>query len=397
MKVLCLSFWSPPVVRPQAILLGKMIPEWIKQDIEPVLVTYDTNLKWDIDLPIYFVPQLKLNKYFNKFVPKFIKSYFINFYYARVISIVKKVIEKHKPDIMFSFANPQDSNIVGMMIKEKISIPFVSHFSDPWVDNPYKFSEIKRPSQKDVDLEKNVIDKSDFVIFVNNQLRHLVMKKYPGNWLQKTAVIPHCFNEQDYPEVLNCKAKKFVFSHVGAFYKERNLELFFQALHKLFKNEPKSINLVELVLVGAINDYAGYNIENINKMLIKYDLDKITKIIPPVSYFESLRFMKMSDCLVVVDADFPNSPFLPSKVIDYVGSRNLILGITPDDSPTAEVLDKLGFYHFNYSQIDNLVEHLRNLIFNDKCVSNNIFLDEFNVRNTTANLIKIFHNVSYKK
>ena len=47
-KPLCLSFRTPPTVRPQAILIGKMIPEWMAQCLEPVIITYESNGDWDI-------------------------------------------------------------------------------------------------------------------------------------------------------------------------------------------------------------------------------------------------------------------------------------------------------------------------------------------------------------
>jgi len=55
LKVLCLSFHTPPALRPQAILIGKMIPEWIKQKVSPAIATYKTEQKWDINAPMHFV------------------------------------------------------------------------------------------------------------------------------------------------------------------------------------------------------------------------------------------------------------------------------------------------------------------------------------------------------
>ena len=66
LKVLCLSFRTPPQVRPQAILIGKMIPEWVRQGVKPIIITYREKEKWQIDLPIYKVDKFQLNRYLRR-------------------------------------------------------------------------------------------------------------------------------------------------------------------------------------------------------------------------------------------------------------------------------------------------------------------------------------------
>ncbi|MBU4375843.1 hypothetical protein KKH38_05055, partial [Patescibacteria group bacterium] len=65
LKILCLSFRTPPAVRPQAILIGKMIPEWIKQGVSPVIITYESGGKWDINAPVYTIPQFNISRLCN--------------------------------------------------------------------------------------------------------------------------------------------------------------------------------------------------------------------------------------------------------------------------------------------------------------------------------------------
>jgi hypothetical protein len=51
--------------------------------------------------------------------------------------------------------------------------------------------------------------------------------------------------------------------------------------------------------------------------------------------------MVASDALLVVDAPGAHSLFLPSKVVDYLGARRPIFGITPE-GPTARILTAFG-------------------------------------------------------
>ena len=81
-KPLCLSFRTPPAVRPQSILIGKMIPEWINQGLKPVVINYDSNGDWDIDLPLYSLAQFRVNRYVNKLLP--IKHFLEDRYYKKI-------------------------------------------------------------------------------------------------------------------------------------------------------------------------------------------------------------------------------------------------------------------------------------------------------------------------
>ncbi len=386
-KPLCLSFWVPPVVRPQAILIGKMIPEWIKQGTTPTIVSYAGDTAWDIAATKYSIDQWKINKYVARLpiVPKILK----NKYSERIFRRLCAVVKKEKPDLIFSFANPQDSNIFGARLKKHFGIPFISHFSDPWADNPYSnWSNHKRAEI--IKLERFIIEQSDRVVFTNIELRDLVLQKFPASWKNKTVVIPHCFDEKEYPARVK-NNEPFIFSHIGALYGKRTPEFLFLALQELLKNSPKLRGTFCLKLVGAANSYAGYTEARIKEMAKKYGLADLTSIIPPVSYTESLRYMKQSDCLIVIDADIENSPFLPSKVVDYAGSKTAILGITPSNSPTDTFLKELGQKCFNYKEKNTLITYLRKLIqtktgpaYNEK------FRANYSVEATSAKLLQLF-------
>jgi hypothetical protein len=129
-------------------------------------------------------------------------------------------------------------------------------------------------------------------------------------------------------------------------------------------------------------------------MIEKYGIQEIVNTTPPVPYKESLALMKQADFLVVIDANFKNSPFLPSKVVDYAGTGRPVVGITPNDSPTAKILKKLGSKSFNYDQEKELADYLKKLIAGE--VQAEINSDEagkFDVKETTAKLIGIFEKI----
>lgn len=398
-KPLCLSFRTPPVVRPQSILIGKMIRQWQHQDLQPAIINYDSNGHWDIGLPITSIPQFSPsrhinNRYINKVFP--IKYFFEDIYFQRIFKRALRVIQDYLPNVIFSFSNPYASNILGAMLSKKLGIPFISHFSDPWYDDPYQtFTSLEK--KMILKREKFIIQHSHKVIFCNPVAKNLIMKKYPANWLAKAEVIPHCFDPSDYPATVEKDKDKFVISHIGAFYQERNPQPLFAAVHQVLSTHPELSTKLRLNLIGGAGNYTGYKLDDLKKIIHTYNLTRIAQIIPPISYEESLRYMKLSDCLVVIDANYENSPFFTSKVVDYAGSGSNIIGITPANSPTVEFLAKLGHKSFNYDQVDELANYLTKLITGEtKPQVDQKYLEEFNVANTTKKLIRLFNQVLTK-
>ncbi len=359
-----MSFWTPPILRPRAIMIGKIVKEMVRQKIEPIIVTFDTCGKWDIDLPIYTISPFysKKNILFKVPLIKNIQTNLREFlYYKQILRQVEKIIKKHKINVVFSFSNPQSSNILGAKIRKKLKIPFISYFSDPWSDNPYnKFSFLQNLKTKF--LEKFVIRWSDKIGFTNNEALSLVMKKYPYRWQSKAVVIPHCFDSNDYPKKTELENTKFTISHTGAFYKKRTPEALFMAVRKMRDIEPLTLSKIKITLVGGTLGYTDYTENNLKELVKKYQLENVVETLPPVSYGESLKTMSNSDLLVVIDADLEKSPFLPSKVVDYAGSGTNIIGITPKGSPTTKFLQNAGFISFDYSEINKLESFLRETV-----------------------------------
>ena len=380
-KILCLSFWVPPIVRPQSILIGKMIPEWIRQGLEPIIVSYNCCGKWDIDVEIHTVPRLKTNR-LQKF---FANNYRRKRYFEKVYSKCKKIIEDQNIEFVFSFSNPIESNIIGAMLSERLGVKFVSHFSDPWYDNPYADNK----NDSILKEETFIIENSERVVFTNAVQRDLVMKKFPEEWHEKAEIIPHCFDPKLYPGKTSGN-DAFTFSYIGAFYKIRNPEIILKAISNILDAKANTVPL-KVKLVGAVNEYAGYSAATIKKMLNLYKLEDIVELIDSVGYIESLKYMSESDCLISIDANFENSPFLPSKLADYAGSGKSIVAISPSGSPSEFFVNSLGCQSFTYEREADLTDYLIKLINNKQAAKiNKKEKQKFSVENTTKKPITNF-------
>ncbi|MBF0142453.1 MAG: glycosyltransferase [Magnetococcales bacterium] len=344
LRVLCLGFWAPPTERPQAILLGKILPEWLRQGLRPMLLTYAGQGEWSPGAPVRTLPRRRRSRW-AKILPP-LAHWEERRYRRSLFDLAREAVETHRPEVVFAFANPQESNLLGAELKERLGIPFVSHFSDPFVDCPLKNLQGRRRRLAMAE-EAFIVERSDRIVFVNDALKRLVMAKYPASLAHRAVVVPHCFDPALYlPEATNPAAGRtgtpFVLSHIGAFYRQRHPGAVFAALATLKSRIPDLGERLRLTLIGGTNPYAGFAEADLAALIDRHGLGDCVRCLPSMPYRESLWAMGEADALLLLDAEVPDSPFLPSKLIDYLGSGRPLLALADPDSPSGRLVREVG-------------------------------------------------------
>lgn len=102
------------------------------------------------------------------------------------------------PDVMVTFGEPMSDHLVGLRLKTELGIPWIAHFSDPWVDNSFRRYEFLAQFVNSR-LESRVIAAADRLIFTSEETRDLVMRKYPEQWRVKAEILPHSFDFSAFP------------------------------------------------------------------------------------------------------------------------------------------------------------------------------------------------------
>lgn len=260
---------------------------------------------------------------------------------------------KLSPDVLLTFGEPMSDHLLGLSVSKQLGCPWVAHFSDPWVDNPFRaytpLSNLR--NRRD---ERRVIEQADGVIFTSPETLDLVMKKYPSAWRNKCHVLPHAFEAEHYPQAAPPDGP-LVLRYLGNFYGHRSPEPLFRALQLLQQLEPDLLAGVRVEIVGSMPKRMLWG------SVFSSLPDGLVSFVPTVPYSKSLRLMSEADLLLVIDGPDDLSVFLPSKLIDYVGAGKPIFGIVPPGA-SARVLDALGGYHADPRNPQQIAEQLRQAI-----------------------------------
>jgi len=360
LRVFVASWFFPPVTTAEGIVTFKLL----KHSSFEYDVCSSKNDKWSYKNESNFT-----SKNINSYI---IKTDSLEEWIEEAVKVFIENNEKKKYDIIMTRIFPPESHVVGLRIKKKYpDVRWIASFGDPLAINPYElktyvadrfrnrfgrllmkhpqkliplFSKITPFSGLKIlanmqRLHNSVIKNADYYIFPSvDQCKYMMGRTYNKN-KSKYLIIPHSFDKSMYPENINTQADNFVFTYIGHADNYRNPSGFIHALKLLKGLNPEILKKIKLKLVG---NYPFW----IKDMVFAFFLYDNVEFYKPVDYHNSLRYMKEADCLIHIDAFFDFIPqgsiFLASKIIDYIGTRKPILGLTTNNSTAGKLLEDYG-------------------------------------------------------
>ena len=403
MKIFVVSWFYVPVTTSEALVTYKLLAN---SENEYVVCSAKSN-KWsyqtDSKLESKNIKQYVFDTdNFDEFVEKSFDKY-------------KELSATEKFDAIMTRSLPPESQLVGLKIKEiDKNIPWIVSLGDPIANNPYEtkpyFLEnkykiirnlymnaphfflnkvcplIKREPFKKMSflnkLERKVIDMADIVISPTmTQCEYMMCDENICN--QKALVVPHSYDRSLYSVELPEKNDKFTFTFIGHSDDLRSVAPIVEALKILKELNPEILDKIKVRLIGNIPS-------KVKDAAYVYFLQDIISIEKPCDYFESLKIMESSDCLIHVDAFFNilknGSIFFAAKIADYMGSGKRILGLTSPESPAGKIITKYGGICCSLNPYDiakNMVS-----IVNSKAKINQNFAENFDAKNVAKEFDK---------
>ncbi len=254
---------------------------------------------------------------------------------GRATAAAEALLASDRFDGMVTFAQPWSSHVVGLNIRKSRRIPWVAHFSDPWVDSVY-WSGSAAQRDTAVKMEHEVIRQAEGVVFVTEQASRLVMRKFPAEWYGKVGVVPHGFERSAARPAVPRVPGPLRLIYTGRFYEGlRAPDATLRALAAMHAQQSLQGRL-ELTFVGPF-------MEGIARMSRSLGLDGVVRFHERVPPAEAHAMASSADVLVIIDAPATGaSPFLPSKLVDYLPLAKPMLGVTPLDGASASLLRRLG-------------------------------------------------------
>ncbi len=344
LKILFLTYAYPPQKYPRSIQISHLV-QYLHKEFSLKVITSSTEDAGDQSL-LSFTPfdnvQYAENSKITRFIEKskghiIKKSILPDFQYFWHLDLYKKtslIIDEFGADVIVTFGQPMSTHIAGLKLKKQYPhLRWMAHFSDPWVDNAFNDQNTWVRFVNKC-YQNAVFDMADKLIFTSEETVDLVTKSYSSLIRSKALYLPHSFNESLYPaqESVSNAASLLTIRYMGNFYGNRQPDCLFEALKNLQKSDLENLR-IELV---------GSATTDIGDRMKEHGLEETVFVRSSISYLGSLALMQDADLLLIIDAPAKLSPFLPSKLVDYIGANKPIFGITPPGT-SQKLIEEMGF------------------------------------------------------
>ena len=426
-KILIISYYWPPAGGPGVqrwLKFAKYLPEF---NISPVLFVpenanypiNDNSLKSEVSkdleiikLPIFelsnFFPSLKslnsirsgnISKNKNQSILQkvvfFIRgNFFIPdmkiFWKRNSVNFLKNYLSENNIETIITTGPPHSIHLIGLELKRKLNINWISDFRDPWVNLNYlnRFHLLPFVKEYHKKLRDKVINNSDAVIVTSKRLKDL--------YSEINSSIFQVTNGYDYNKPVIKLDKKFSISHVGSLYNERNPEFLWDIIDELSENLQGFKKDLQINLIGNNNKKIKQNLSKrvFNDCVVFFDY---------VEHKKAIEFMCSSQVLLMLEVDDDESSYaIPGKLFDYLNSNRPIISIGPEQSEVREILsntDSGKFFEYkDYNSLKLYIEKLyENYVNNLSSSNNNYNIDNYNRKNLTSKLVEVINKIVLKK
>ena len=321
----------------------------------------------------------------NLFIPDARK-----FWIKPSVRFLIKYIKENPVNAIVSTGPPHSMHLIGLRIKERLNIPWLADFRDPWTDIDY-YKDLKISAfadHKHKKLELKTIKGCSAMVVVSNEMK----MNYEKMGATNVHIITNGFDPDDLFVDAVMGYTKFSISHIGTLPPAFNLKGLWKVLSDLCEIVPEFRNNLEIKLVGKVDSAVIEDLEqtNLNKYLTRIDYVDHNKV--------ALLMMQSATLLLVINKDSPNSKgILTGKFFEYLASRRPILAIGPTDGDLARILDdsESGYIAKNdvINGIKDIVLSLYNRYLNNTLTISPKEIVKYTRKNLTADLSAVLDRI----
>lgn len=244
-------------------------------------------------------------------------------------------IDKENVEIIFSTSPPPTSHLIGYLLKKITKKIWVADFRDPWIGFQYESVPTLLHQKLKQSLEKLIAENADAIITINPQMSQRVR----GLDLHTLRVetITNGYDQEDFKSASARKDKIFTILYSGTFSLDHYPAPFFMALHNLLEKKTIDFEKIRLLHCGL-----GLSLD-LEKLVEQYKLRKIFLPLGYLSHSQTIEKLQEADLLLLVTAPHAQAEFVTtSKLFEYLAARKPILGIVPQESGAAQIVQSTG-------------------------------------------------------
>ncbi|MEK6616900.1 MAG: glycosyltransferase family 4 protein [Bacteroidota bacterium] len=246
------------------------------------------------------------------------------------VEFLSEYLMKNPVDAMVSTGPPHSMHLIALGLKNKINIPWLVDFRDPWTNIDFydKLMLTKSSDEKHKQLEKKVLRNADAVVAIGWNMAEDFKKIVD----RKIEIITNGYDEDDFPKKEITLDEKFSISHIGAMNADRNPKILWAALSELLSENAELKNDLKIHFVGK-TDFSVFN------DLGKYNLTPFVVKTNYLPHNKITEVMQSSQLLLLAINNTPNSAgVISGKLFEYLAAKRPILAIGLENGDAARII-----------------------------------------------------------
>ncbi|TCK69374.1 hypothetical protein DFQ05_0895 [Winogradskyella wandonensis] len=299
------------------------------------------------------------------------------------VDFLSDYIATHNIETIITTGPPHSLHLIGLKLKEKLSVNWLADFRDPWTTIGYHKSLklLKSSKLKHEKLELDVLNNADRILVTSNHTKN----EFQSKTKTPISVITNGYDTNSI--MINEKDKAFTISHIGSLLSNRNPKILWEVFSELITENEVFKQNFRLNLVGVVSDVI------INSIKF-YGLEDYTKLVGYVSHNEAIRYQKKSQLLLLIEIDSEDTKaIIPGKLFEYMISETPILAIGPRDSDVEQIITSTNsgsyFRYTDKSELKKQVLYYFEAYLEGNLKSNPIGLQKYSRKALTKTLSEL--------
>ena len=288
--------------------------------------------------------------------------------------------------IIVSNGPPHSAHLIALRIKQKLNIPWLADFRDPWTNIDF-YDKLKLTSwanRTHKRLENEVLCKADKIVTVSRNWA----KDFEKLGAKNIEVITNGFDNEDFNFSDEKISEYFLLTHIGSLNKDRNPKFLWKVLKEICEENPQFKNDLKIKFIGK-TDFSVF--EYLKKINLMFCVEKDNYL----PHHKVLQQSVKSTILLLLLNNTPNVlGIIPGKIFEYLAARRPILCIGTTNGDSAKIIKESNsgvVIDFNQkSELKNQLKLYYNLYQTGKLSVQSTNIQKFSRKELTRKMSVIF-------
>lgn len=270
--------------------------------------------------------------------------YQTSFYSRWVEDAIREAVRLHcarKFDIVYSRSLPMIGHVVGFWCAKIFGVPWIANINDPWEFHFVPGLSYPKTSRLNEAAYlfwlKRTIRSADLITYPCQQL-HRFHEKLSGI-PHRAEIVPHIGTRSVSKMIQPSFLRSFNLVHAGKLgvseITGRSPMALLTGLRRFLDLHIDAQPVTKLTLVGQKDKATELLIEQLG-------MGANVQSIGRVSYEESLKYIASASACILVEGDFEEGIFFPSKLADYLAAAKPVIALSPKTGMVANLAEQRG-------------------------------------------------------